>query len=87
MMPARFAAFFLPELQGKGIGRGALAHVLESAGRLEAKTVWMQVNKRNDRAVAAYQKAGFRIAKEAVFEIGGGFVMDDFLMEKDVEPR
>ena len=46
----------------------------------------MQVNKRNDRAIAAYQKAGFCIAEEAVLDIGGGFVMDDFLMEKEVSP-
>jgi RimJ/RimL family protein N-acetyltransferase len=42
------------------------------------------VNKRNEPAIAAYLKAGFRIEKEAVFDIGGGFVMDDFLMVRPV---
>jgi hypothetical protein len=46
----------------------------------------MQVNKANARAIDAYRKAGFRIAQEAVFDIGHGFIMDDYLMEKHIEP-
>ncbi len=76
--------YVLPELHGKGIGAAALAHVLDAARGIGARSVWMQVNKGNHRAVAAYQKAGFRIAKEGVFDIGNGFVMDDFLMEKEL---
>jgi diamine N-acetyltransferase len=77
--------YILPELHGRGIGTRALDHVIERARDLGGRAVWMQVNKRNHRAVAVYQKAGFRIAQEAVFEIGGGFVMDDYLMEKVVD--
>ena len=56
-------------------GQRLLAHVCECARTLGARDVWMQVNKRNERAIGAYLKAGFRIEKEAVFDIGGGFVM------------
>ncbi len=42
----------------------------------------LQVNKHNDIAVAFYRKAGFTVREEAVFDIGGGFVMDDYVMEK-----
>ena len=52
------------------------------ARRLGAPAVWLQVNKRNERAIGAYLKAGFEIIGEAVFDIGGGFVMDDYLMAK-----
>jgi diamine N-acetyltransferase len=76
--------YVLPEIQGKGMGLAALQHVLDSAQALGASSVWMQVNKANHRAVAVYKKAGFRIAKEAVFNIGNGYVMDDYLMEKAV---
>ena len=78
--------YVLPEIQGKGIGFAALRHVCESAAKLGARAVWMQVNKGNHRAVGAYKKAGFHIAEEAVFDIGNGFVMDDYLMEKAVTP-
>ena len=79
--------YVLPELHGRGIGMRAIARVLERAEALGAKAVWMQVNKRNTRALAAYQKAGFHIASEAVFQIGEGFVMDDYLMEKAIHPH
>jgi hypothetical protein len=32
--------------------------------------------------VQAYQRMGFEIAEAIVIDIGGGFVMDDFRMEK-----
>ena len=78
--------YVLPEVQGKGIGTAALRHVFASAAKLGARAVWMQVNKANHRAIGAYKKAGFQIVEEAVFEIGNGFVMDDYLMEKAVPP-
>ena len=69
-------------LCGRGTGKIRLAHVCERAAALGAREVWMQVNKRNERAIGAYRKAGFRIEKEATFDIGHGFVMDDYLMAK-----
>ena len=78
--------YLLPDRQRGGIGRQLLAHVCERAQALGAREVWMQVNKRNTRAIGAYLKAGFRIEREAVFDIGGGFVMDDYLMVRSVAP-
>ncbi len=40
------------------------------------------VNKNNRTAIAAYLKHGFRVADAVVKDIGGGFVMDDYLMEQ-----
>jgi ribosomal protein S18 acetylase RimI-like enzyme len=42
--------------------------------------VWLTVNRGNTGAVKAYKKMGFIIEKEVVADIGGGFVMDDYLM-------
>jgi ribosomal protein S18 acetylase RimI-like enzyme len=72
--------YLLPEHQGRGHSRGLLDRIMGQAQALGAHEVWLQVNKRNARAVAAYKKAGFEIAEETVFDIGGGFVMDDYLM-------
>ena len=76
--------YVLPERQRGGIGQKLLTHACEQARELGAREVWMQVNKRNQPAIGAYLKAGFRIEKEAVFEIGGGFVMDDYVMARFV---
>jgi ribosomal protein S18 acetylase RimI-like enzyme len=76
--------YVLPERQRSGFGTQMLAHVMARARDLGAREVWMQVNKNNTQAIAAYKKAGFHIAAEAVFDIGHGFVMDDYLMARAV---
>ncbi len=76
--------YLLPEHQHRGHSRTLLAHVCERARALGAREVWLQVNKRNTRAIAAYVKVGFHIASEAVADIGHGFVMDDYFMVKAV---
>ena len=76
--------YVLPEHQRRGHGQEMLVHIFEQAQMLGAPAVWLQVNKRNECAIGAYRKAGFEIIDEAVFEIGGGFVMDDYLMARPV---
>jgi ribosomal protein S18 acetylase RimI-like enzyme len=74
--------YLLPEYYGQGLGRMMLHHVEERARERGCRSLVLQVNKRNDIAVAFYRKAGFSVREEAVFDIGGGFVMDDYVMEK-----
>ena len=64
--------YLLPEEQGRGHSPKLLAHVFDRARALGGGEVWLQVNKGNSRAVGAYRKAGFHIAREAVFEIPDG---------------
>jgi ribosomal protein S18 acetylase RimI-like enzyme len=44
--------------------------------------VILQVNKRNVNAIASYRKYGFAVRTSTVDDIGRGFVMDDYVMEK-----
>ena len=44
----------------------------------------LTVNKHNRNAIAAYGKYGFRVAESVVKDIGSGFVMDDYVMNKEV---
>ncbi len=48
----------------------------------EANTVSLTVNKFNTGSIAAYQAMGFVIKEAVVIDIGEGFIMDDFRMEK-----
>ena len=41
------------------------------------------VNKYNT-AITFYQKKGFKIVSEVCLEIGKGYVMDDYAMEKEL---
>jgi ribosomal protein S18 acetylase RimI-like enzyme len=76
--------YLLPSLQGRGFGRQMLGSVKAKAATLGAAEVYLTVNKNNAKAIAAYQRAGFRITDSIVSDIGGGFVMDDYVMTFDV---
>ena len=68
-------------LRGGGIGRRALQFVEQLARERGLDTLWLTVNKRNP-AVSVYQKCGFHIAAELCIDIGQGYVMDDYRMER-----
>lgn len=73
-----------PDLQRSGHGRRMLEHVIEMGRTLGCRKLALAVNKRNANAIAAYAKWGFRVEQSVVKDIGGGFVMDDFIMARDV---
>jgi ribosomal protein S18 acetylase RimI-like enzyme len=74
--------YLLPEFHGRGLGGKMLRHVADRTRAVDCRTILLQVNKNNSGSIEVYKKTGFTIREEAVFDIGGGFVMDDYLMEK-----
>lgn len=48
-----------PELQGRGLSRQLLNHLLELAGSLDVRTVFLEVRPSNHRALRLYTDAGF----------------------------
>jgi GNAT superfamily N-acetyltransferase len=76
--------YLVPELQGRGLGSRLLQHCEQKARAAGAHRLILAVNKRNAKAIAAYQRNGFTIAESVVTDIGGGFVMDDFIMAKEL---
>ena len=74
--------YVLPSLHGHGLGRALLGRVEAAARRDGARTLILNVNKRNAKAIAAYEAWGFATREPVVVDIGGGFVMDDYVMAK-----
>ena len=71
-----------PNSQRQGIG-AALEQAVEDWGRqYQVRRLRLQVNRGNKHAIAAYRKYGFGVVEARVFDIGNGFVMDDYVMEK-----
>ncbi len=70
-----------PGNQRQGIGAALLQSIGDWARQRQARRLWLQVNRGNKQAVAAYLKYGFTITESRVFDIGDGFVMDDHVME------
>jgi diamine N-acetyltransferase len=73
--------YLLRDARGGGTGRVCMEFIEQLARRRGLNLLWLTVNKGNP-AVKAYERLGFRIAADVVMDIGGGFVMDDYRMEK-----
>jgi diamine N-acetyltransferase len=74
------------DYHGRGVGSRLIARVEEAASAQQMRTLILQVNKNNTKAIRAYERGGFAIRESVVVDIGGGYVMDDFLMAKHL-PR
>ncbi|MBP7186532.1 MAG: GNAT family N-acetyltransferase [Ruminococcus sp.] len=87
MKPEEGSRFFLSKLylrkdkRNKGIASQMLEKVISEAKAAGKSSVYLTVNKHNRRAIDVYIKKGFRMISDAVTDIGGGFVMDDYIME------
>lgn len=76
--------YILKEHRDKGIFSLGLEYMCGLCRELQLDTIYLTVNRRNFHACEVYLHKGFRIAEEAVADIGCGFVMDDYIMEYDV---
>jgi GNAT superfamily N-acetyltransferase len=76
--------YLLPEMHGQGLGSHLLQHVEREVRAGAGRRLILSVNKRNIKAITAYQRNGFVIAESVITDIGGGFVMDDFVMAKEL---
>jgi GNAT superfamily N-acetyltransferase len=71
--------YLLPSQQGKGIGRLLIDTVRRAAREANQQALTLNVNK-NNRAVDFYRANGLARVGEEVIDIGGGYVMDDYIM-------
>ncbi|MBZ0189319.1 MAG: GNAT family N-acetyltransferase, partial [Candidatus Obscuribacterales bacterium] len=72
------------DLRRKGHGRKAIRFLETLAREGGFEKIALTVNKNNKGSIAAYEKIGFRNLGPLLQDIGGGFVMDDYRMEKKV---
>ncbi|MBA2613483.1 MAG: GNAT family N-acetyltransferase [Bacteroidetes bacterium] len=69
--------YVLEEKAGKGLG----TIIFEELKKIiQPKKIRLTVNRKNFKSINFYFKNGFRIESTAVFDIGNGYVMDDFVM-------
>ncbi|MEZ4901734.1 MAG: GNAT family N-acetyltransferase [Spirosomataceae bacterium] len=73
--------YLLPSSQGKGVG----AALMQAMGKVALEngnhTLSLNVNRYNN-AVGFYEKIGFKVVGKEDIDIGEGFLMEDFIMEK-----
>ena len=76
--------YVLKSQRGRGLGRTAIACVEELCRETGMEVLWLRVNKNNQDSIGVYERCGFVKTGVVVSDIGNGFVMDDFQLEKRV---
>lgn len=66
----------------KGLATMVMAFLQDYGHKMKADRIWLTVNKHNNGSIAAYLQFGFEITRMEVTDIGSGYVMDDYIMEK-----
>ena len=76
--------YVLSNQQGKGIGKLLIDHVIEKVKEQNAKALLLNVN-RNNKAKQVYEHLGFKVISEEDIDIGEGYFMNDYIMEKLID--
>jgi len=76
--------YVLQSRQRLGLGARLIARVASLARAAGARQLILNVNKQNAQAIRAYEKYGFAVREAVVVDIGEGFVMDDYVMGKNL---
>lgn len=75
--------YVLTSVKGTGYGKKLLDTVIEASREQGGKELILQVNRHNP-SFHFYVKKGFEIREELIFEIGNGYVMDDYILTKTI---
>jgi GNAT superfamily N-acetyltransferase len=74
--------YVLDKEAGKGIGTAILEELKKI---IQPKKIRLTVNRNNFKSINFYFKNGFKIDSVAQFDIGEGYIMDDFIMVWEVK--
>lgn len=70
--------------RGLGLFNHAFNHIARIGRESGAQAMYLTVNRNNAPAIAVYEAKGFVKTGEDKFDIGNGYVMDDFIFEYDL---
>ena len=73
--------YVLQNQQGKGTGKYMINYIIEEIKKQNANSLYLQVNRYNN-AKSFYEKLGFAEIDFINLDIGNGYFMNDYVMEK-----
>jgi GNAT superfamily N-acetyltransferase len=76
--------YLLQQMRGQGLGRELMHYIETLCQNRQITRIWLTVNRHNAAPIAAYKKMGFIRTDQIIQDIGAGYVMDDFIMEKQL---
>lgn len=68
--------------RGRDYARKVMNYLEQYCKEQQLKKIWLTVNRNNKSSIQIYCKLGFEKAGTQIADIGEGFVMDDFIMQK-----
>lgn len=74
--------YLYKEQRGNGYASKVIKFIEKLALERGKKSVYLYVYKGNENSVAVYKNWNFKITREVDTDIGGGYVLNDFEMEK-----
>ena len=75
--PVEIGRFYVDRpWQGRGLAQRLMAAALDAARSLGGETVWLTVWEHNPRAIAFYEKCGFRDVRSQPFQLGSDLQTD-----------
>jgi diamine N-acetyltransferase len=81
-------ALFLSKLyiaksyRGRGYARKAMDYMEDYCRTHFLTSIWLTVNRYNTNSIERYERIGFHKIRTQIADIGEGYVMDDYIMEK-----
>lgn len=75
--------YALPDFHGAGVAAALMEAVLGKAADWGARTVWLGVNQKNQRAQRFYAKSGFAVSGTRTFRLGP-HLENDYVMTRAV---
>lgn len=73
--------YILQNQQGKGTGKYVINYIIDEVRKQTATSIFLQVNQHNN-AKTFYERLGFKEVDFINLDIGNGFFMNDYIMEK-----
>lgn len=76
--------YLFAEERGRGFASKTIRFYEDLCRERGLKAMYLTVNKHNELGARAYKGKGFETIDAVETDIGNGFIMDDFIMEKQV---
>ncbi len=74
--------YIAKKYRGRDYSRRALEYMEQLCREWKLDKIWLTVNRHNENSIKVYEKLGFERTGSKVTDIGCGYVMDDYIMEK-----
>ena len=74
--------YLLKDYRGKGLSSFGFKFIEDYLKKNKLKSMYLTVNKYNENSINVYKHWGFEIIRAEKNDIGNGFYMDDYIMEK-----